>query len=297
MKSTFVNIAGKLPRGLVALYGNISDVAKSLDIDFLVVGAMARDLVLVHGFGSKIERGTRDVDFGIEVANWQDFETLKMHLVEQGFEPDGRRPHRLIRNDSEGQPWEVDIVPFGSIATPDARISWPTDQGVAMSVLGFAEALANALTIQVSESPDITIPVASPAGIALLKLVAWIDRQAEFKKKDAMDFAYLVESYSNIPEIYEALYEEGWMEAQDWDETKASALKLGLDAGAIAHPQTTTFLQAQLFDQPSRLEHFARDMRPSGHRDVTHGAELLGIFVDAFLQNQERPPIELGSPK
>lgn len=29
----------------------------------LVVGAMARDLILVHGYNARIERGTRDVDF------------------------------------------------------------------------------------------------------------------------------------------------------------------------------------------------------------------------------------------
>ena len=71
VKNTCVNIAGKLPLGLVELYADINEHAKKLAIDFLVVGAMARDMVLVHGFGSNIERGTRDVDFGINVASWE----------------------------------------------------------------------------------------------------------------------------------------------------------------------------------------------------------------------------------
>lgn len=72
MKNTCVNIAGKLPSGLVELHADIHKHAKELVIDFLVVGAMARDLVLVYGFGPKIERGTRDVDFGINVASWDE---------------------------------------------------------------------------------------------------------------------------------------------------------------------------------------------------------------------------------
>lgn len=83
MKNTCVDVTGKLPAGLVELYADINEHAKALAIDFLVVGAMARDLVLVHGFGSKIERGTRDVDFGINVASWDEFSALRDSLVAQ----------------------------------------------------------------------------------------------------------------------------------------------------------------------------------------------------------------------
>jgi predicted nucleotidyltransferase len=38
---------------------------------------VARDLVLAYGFDAGIERGTRDVDFGIQVNSWEDFQTLK----------------------------------------------------------------------------------------------------------------------------------------------------------------------------------------------------------------------------
>lgn len=288
MKNTFVNIAGKLPRGLVALYGDIGDVAKSLDIDFLVVGAMARDLVLVHGFGSTIERGTRDVDFGINVASWEDFETLKAQLIEQGFEQDKQKAHRLTRSDSQNLPWEVDIVPFGNIAADDSTISWPPDQAVVMSVLGFTEAMENAFFVQISDDPEMTIPVASPAGVAILKLVAWVEREVEVKPKDAMDLGYLIESYTKIPEIFAAVYEEGCMEAQDWDETKASAMKLGKDAGLIVLPPTKTFLKERLFNQSSKVEWFVRQMQGSGRNSLSDSAELLDIFAAAFL-HQEMP--------
>lgn len=286
VKNTFVNIAGKLPQGLVELYGDISGVAKSLDIDYLVVGAMARDLVLVHGFGSRIERGTRDVDFGINVASWEDFEALKAQLIVEGFEQDKQKAHRLLRSDSGNLPWEVDIVPFGSIAAHDSTISWPPDQAVVMSVLGFSEAMENTFFVQISDNPEMIIPVASPAGVAILKLVAWSEREVEVKPKDAMDLSYLIESYTKIPEMFTAIYEEGCMEAQDWDETKASAMKPGSDAGVIALPPTKTFLKGQLFNQPQKVEQFVRQMKGSGRNSLRNSAELLDIFVSAFLHQE-----------
>ena len=72
MKNSSVNISGKLNAGLIELYTDLSAHAQALDIDVLVVGAMARDLVLVFGYGARIERGTRDVDFGISVASWDE---------------------------------------------------------------------------------------------------------------------------------------------------------------------------------------------------------------------------------
>jgi predicted nucleotidyltransferase len=74
-----------LPRGIVPLYRAIDTAAKALNMPYLVIGAMARDLVLVYGFDARIERGTRDVDFGIQVDSWDDFQNLKRALIEQGF--------------------------------------------------------------------------------------------------------------------------------------------------------------------------------------------------------------------
>lgn len=84
MKNTCINIAGKLPRGVIEIYKDIYFHARKLSIDFIVVGATARDLVLVHGYGSTIERGTRDIDFGINVSSWADFNSLTDGLIHAG---------------------------------------------------------------------------------------------------------------------------------------------------------------------------------------------------------------------
>ena len=78
MKTTSPNVVGKLPEGLVELYQIISHHTEALGTPYLVVGATARDIILHHGFGAAIERGTRDVDFGIQVQSWEQFEQLKM---------------------------------------------------------------------------------------------------------------------------------------------------------------------------------------------------------------------------
>lgn len=70
MTNTYVKINKKFPKGLTELYADVNSEAQKLAIPYMIVGAMARDLVLVHGFDAKIERGTRDVDFGICVESW-----------------------------------------------------------------------------------------------------------------------------------------------------------------------------------------------------------------------------------
>lgn len=57
LKTTSLNVVGKLPQGLVELYQTISTHADALNIPYLVIGVTARDIILHHGFGANIERG------------------------------------------------------------------------------------------------------------------------------------------------------------------------------------------------------------------------------------------------
>ena len=285
MKNTSVNITGKLPQGLVELYADIRGHTKELGIDFLVVGATARDSVLVYGYGCPVERGTTDVDFGIHVASWDEFNALKDRLLAAGYKADAHKIHKLSRVDEEGGRWEIDIVPFGKIADKNHNISWPPKQDIVMNVMGFSEAFEHALDVQISEDPGIVIPVASPAGICLLKLVSWLDREVGLRAKDAADVEYLIRSYTKIPEIYDAIYEEGQMEAQEWDETNASAMKLSQDAREISSSETRDFLKVSFFNQSDRVEQFAREIQRHTKQDFTQCVELVETFSKAFLRD------------
>jgi predicted nucleotidyltransferase len=280
--NTSIDICEKLPRGIVPLYRAIDTAAKTLNIPYLVVGAMARDLVLVYGFEARIERGTRDIDFGIQVDSWDDFQNLKEALIAQGFTTT-REEQRLVGPED----WDLsldtlDLIPFGGIQDEAANISWPPQGNRVMNVLGFDEALQNATSVIISRDPMLEIPVASPQGMALLKLVAWTDRDADKKARDAIDFHYLMTSYSKIDKIDGLTYTEGMMERYDYDGDLASAYLLGKHTGEIAQPVTKTYiLGAFNGDIPGRTrQDLMLDMSRFSEADRVE--DLLDAFLEGF---------------
>jgi predicted nucleotidyltransferase len=114
---------------------------------YFVAGAAARDLMLVNAFGMAPGRATRDIDFGIAVEDWEQFETLKQDLVKSGeFEAAPPNTHRLFwkaAGEAVGTP--VDIIPFDGVASKDKTIVWPPRGDVVMNVAGFEEALESAV--------------------------------------------------------------------------------------------------------------------------------------------------------
>lgn len=68
------------------------EATSALGIDFFVGGAMARDILLVHVHGQRVNRATRDVDIGLFLQDWASFDTLKSLFVASGkfFEVPGR---------------------------------------------------------------------------------------------------------------------------------------------------------------------------------------------------------------
>lgn len=178
MTSTSLNIAGKIDPNIVTIFEIVSQALADIEIPYVVVGATARELVLHYGHGAKIERATQDVDFAIEVPNWKAFETLKEKLCEQGFKAT-QAQHRLI-SPTDGI---VDIVPFGRIEDEEASIAWPPKGEVTMNVIGFQEAYDTAEWVRIQDEPELDIPVATPAGMMLLKLNSMDRPHQRFAKK------------------------------------------------------------------------------------------------------------------
>lgn len=233
--STLLNISGKIDPPTVAIFDAVGSVTGELGMPYVVVGASARDLVLHYGHGVPLQRATRDVDFAIEVPDWAAFHVLKNKLVDQGFRT-GKSQHRLYSpNDVI-----VDLVPFGKVEDENASIAWPPKGETVMNVLGFQEACDHAEWVRVQDEPVLDIPVATPAGMVLLKLIAWTDRASDMRRKDAVDIAYLLSMYERIPKIQDALYGErsDIMNRYDWDITQSSAYLLGEHSLGIAQEQT-----------------------------------------------------------
>ena len=111
--------------------------------DFLLVGAMARDLLLHHGQGVPITRATTDIDLGVAVRSWDEFRQLRDACVESGPFTLGRPAnHRLVHR--SGVP--LDLIPFGGVERENGIIEWPKDNAV-MGVLGYREARATATQV------------------------------------------------------------------------------------------------------------------------------------------------------
>lgn len=233
MKKNLLNLSGKIDQPTIDLLILVNGITTALDMPYLVVGATARDIVYHHRFGTPVKRATTDVDFGIQVRSWEEFESLSKMLVSEGFKPE-KSAHRFFCPNNT----QLDIVPFGSIEDDKASIQWPPNGEIEMNVLGFKEALEQAFLVEITNEPVLHIPVASPQGLALLKLIAWSDRDRDMRVRDALDIAYLLDHYEADLSIVERLYEEGVIEQYNYEISLASAHMLGDDSAAIASDAT-----------------------------------------------------------
>ncbi|MBU4261188.1 MAG: nucleotidyl transferase AbiEii/AbiGii toxin family protein [Proteobacteria bacterium] len=128
----------------------------------------------------------------------------------------------------------VDIVPFGGISGTDRAIAWPPEHEVKMDVLGFDEAYAHSLPVRLESNPEFEIYFASPAGWALLKIIAWDDRGDEARVKDAHDLAVILRAYAdagNQDRLYER--EAALLADEGFDLKYAGARLLGRDISDI----------------------------------------------------------------
>ncbi len=278
--TTSLDVSEKLPKGLVEVYGQIHGIAAELSVPLLIVGATARDIILVHGYNAAIERGTKDVDFGIEVQNWEHYEVLRTALIAAGFTPHSKKAHQLNTTDSDGLPWEIDLIPFGGVSDDHGQIAWPSKQDIVMSVLGFDEVYQNAWDVTLSKSPELSVKVASTAGILLLKLIAWTERGREYQGKDAIDIYYVIKHYSKIPPVTDALYDQDYMDAQDYDIMNATAMLLADEVAAIVREKTLTYIKQALLNNNSVLERLKVDITKYTVADYDETNILIEIIKD-----------------
>lgn len=281
MSNSLLNISGKLDSKTVALYKSVIDATNQLDIPFVVVGASARDIVLHYGHGADIQRATADIDFGIQIPDWSAFEALKESLLERGF-TETRSQHRMISPDNI----PLDIVPFGQVADNAENIEWPPNGDWVMNILGFQEAYNRSERVCIQNTPRIDIPVATPSGMAILKLIAWTDRASDMRGKDAKDLLYLFSTYEKIPVINDELYEnQDLMEKYDWDIELASAYQLGADSRAIMSDKTYDVIAMLFNDEHESLsvDILIEEMCEYIEQQYIRNEQMMNAFIDGFL--------------
>ncbi len=234
MSMNLLDLSKKIEPLTVQLFEAISIAANKLGIPFFIVGATARDMILELGYGISVTRATKDVDIGVRLKTWDEFDGLRRELIRQGDFTETKSTQRLrFQNASP-----VDIVPFGPISSNKCEIAFPPDQANVMSVVGFEEALRAALVVRFRTAPPLDVLCASPAGLVILKLVAWGDGPVR-RRKDAIYISLIVLNYLDLGN-YERLVEEhkDLVTSSDFDYERAGARLLGRDVGQLFSEHT-----------------------------------------------------------
>ena len=142
---------------------------RHLECLYMVVGATARDILLLNVFGKPVMRATEDIDYAIAVESWDKFSAVKDQILRNpGFTEDSKIVHRLAYKSSAiATTIPIDIIPFGKVADPEGKIAWPPDADFAMTVVGFEEALNASIDVRVTD--DLVVNVVSLAGLSFSK--------------------------------------------------------------------------------------------------------------------------------
>lgn len=248
MTATLLNLQKQIPENITSILISVTNVADDLNIPSFIVGATARDIILEYVYGAGIRRRTQDVDFGVAVESWAQYERLKKTLVgAENFRIDNKIEHRLWTGRGTEE-IKIDLVPYGGLEKPAGRIAFPPDGDFVMNTNGFAEAYRAAVTVQISEG--VIIRVVSLAGLAILKFVAYDDRPTE-RRTDLQDIWFLAVNYlSAMGE--ERLYEDAeLMNDENFDFKTVGARFLGRDMAKLLTEQTRGIILKHLSEDNS----------------------------------------------
>jgi len=216
---------------LVDLLRHLSHTFSKIGSDFFVIGATARDIILQTLANATARRKTRDLDIAIAVTGWERYDEIKQALINEGYEKSIHQAQRFYRGD-----YEIDVVPYGSVAKDDDNIYWPPEETIAMSVKGFDEVLREAITVRIDN--EFEIRIASLHGLFLLKLNAWLDRNLT-TNKDAEDMWYIVDNYYFANEsrnIHQEVYE-----LEEFDLTIGGAYWMAHDIADLLNDEQLSF--------------------------------------------------------
>lgn len=221
----------------------VQRVAQECGVHILLVGAYARDLLLEEWGSAASVRRTKDVDFGVSVDSWEGFQGLRTSLIATGeFAEVAGNPHKVKYLERV----EVDLVPFGGVASQDGRLAcWPDDFRQEMNVLGYQEALECAAKCPVADIPMVTLPA-----FVGLKILSWNDGPHR-REKDAVDLALLLKSLPVNHRCLDAVTE--WPD-DDWEDADRRCHRwLGYQLGLVFGPQTICALLG-ILDRETSLQ-------------------------------------------
>lgn len=256
------------------------------EIDLLLVGAMARDILLSYAHGIALVRATYDADLAFAVSSWDAFETLRQRLVESGLFNESTGPRHRLHHHSRAR---IDLIPFGGVEGQNGSIVWPPEYASVMDVFGFAEARASAIEVLLPGAHRLHV-VALPM-LMVLKIFAWADRYQREPLKDSADIFFVLPRYLDTGQD-QRLYAEGGeaahlLEMPDFDYRVAGAWLVGNDARVLVDQSghrseriierlTAVLSRESTANGPLHLAGEARQLNPEFAR------RLLAAFLAGF---------------
>lgn len=236
MSGKLFDISGKIDQPRLEIFRAINDAANKVNAAFFIVGATARDIILEQIYSKKVYRATNDIDLGIRVNTWEDYEKITAELTKNTkIKADERVEHRFLYNGV----YPIDIVPFGKIASAHGKFKWPQSDNE-FTILGFDEAYENSDQVLLSNDPELIISFASPESLAMLKIISW-DERYPGRSRDATDLVLLIETYIEAGNEDRLANEESDL-LKDFDFTMTGARLMGRDIARTANEQTITYL-------------------------------------------------------
>lgn len=176
-----------------ALLNAVAKATEMVAVHWMVTGAWGRVLLLETVYGLPAGRATQDVDFAVMVESWPHYDRLVAAICrDPEFTQDPKQAQR-IRYRAE---FYLDLVPFGGVESDTQQIAWPPQGDFVMSVSGFRDALADAVPVRVNNA--LWVPVVSPVGLLVLKLLAWRERHNRDPGRDAADIAYVLRQAASL---------------------------------------------------------------------------------------------------
>jgi predicted nucleotidyltransferase len=255
MKTMLFDLSAKLElQPLADVVRPLQLEAARLGTPVFLMGAAARDVMLLHAYGIDTKRLTEDVDFGVMVRDWATFKILRQALLASGaFEVRSKdETHKLWHQ--SGKP--LDIVPFGGVERPNRTLAWPPSEQIVFDCFGMQEAMRSGHDVRLPGGSSLL--VASLPALALLKVTAWQDRKFTHPGRDAGDLMLYLRHYLDCDKYDHAVqYYPDLFEVPDYVHEVASAQLLGLDLRQLLDKAATQrmlqILQPEADEQGQRL--------------------------------------------
>lgn len=288
MTNILLKTQKKVPENLLEILRLVFDASAELDIKTFVIGAIARDLIFEYVYDAKIRRATEDIDFGVAVRSWNEYEKLRKSLIETEKFKDDKKIQQRIWWKSGTDEMKIDLVPYGGVESPKGEIAFPPDNDFVMNTNGFAEAFDSSSRLEITD--DLIIQIASLAGLAMLKFVAYNDRPQE-RRRDLQDIFFIAKNYMEA-DNENRLYDENadLLEDENFDYRTCGARLLGRDIASLLNDETQDIVIKILSEEKGgrKLQNFADEIYSSGFRDIERYDDILEILRELKRGISER---------